>query len=108
MAGRENNGIMPNVHDDTIAKKNPLVTLVVVIHKSINCTAALCTGRGSRCAAIAVGIALLLYKISNLQLKPKYPSTANVQFFCRGHADFFAACQWGGDWLVKKEDSSFG
>ena len=81
MAGKENNGIMPNVHDDTIAKKNPLVTLVVVIHKSINCTAALCTGRGSRCAAMTVGIALMLYKITNLQTKPKYSGIANMQFF---------------------------
>ena len=30
---------------------------------------------------MTVGIALLLYKISNLQPKPKDPSPANMQFF---------------------------
>lgn len=93
MAGKENNGIMPNVHDDTIAKKNPLVTLVVVIHKSINCTAALCTGRGSRCAAMTVGIALMLYKITNLQTKPKDSSAVNMQFFALGVQIFFIGQQ---------------
>ncbi len=99
MAGKENNGIMPNVHDDTIAKKNPLVTLVAVIHKSINCTAALCTGRGSRCAAMTVGIALMLYKITNLQPKPKYSGIANMQFFALGVQIFLSDsnnifCHW--------------
>ena len=65
---------------------------------------------------MTVGIALMLYKITNLQPKPKDPSAVNMQFFALGvqiffyrtAIIFFAIGQWGGDWLVKKEDSSFG